>query len=160
MRREWKPGDVAMVTHQGSHPEPVVAIRAHADSWFGGQCFIPDSVVVTTRALVVIDPEDREQMHRLATAHVDLREGFAELMDEPWTMPAMRMRQAARSLITPLKPDEPTGIGAVVEDADGLLWIRCHETPDRAWEAVNGQSSTKRYAQVAAVRVLSEGVAR
>lgn len=79
MKREWKPGDVAMVTSQ--YGRPVVAVRCGTDAkrmgWAYGDHLNgspthhwssdPDGLHVV-RPLVVIDPEDREQVERLRLA--------------------------------------------------------------------------------------------
>jgi hypothetical protein len=108
---------------------------------------------LTAAGLVVIDPEDREQVERLT----DL------LMDTcAYSAPhgVGEVQQALRSLIAPPRPEEPMGLGAVVEDARGHLYIRLmpepdSRTPERVWA---DQSSTEmRYDDIKAVRVLSEG---
>jgi len=55
----------------------------------------------------------------------------------------------------PPKPAEPTGLGAVVEASDGQTWVRRHPG-GYAW--VNGYQRWAKYADINAVRVLSEGV--
>jgi hypothetical protein len=67
------------------------------------------------RPVVVIDPEDREQVERLCSG----------LLDIHWYGNADAMQVALRKFAnpTPPKPDEPTGLGAVVEDADGIRWV-------------------------------------
>jgi hypothetical protein len=58
---------------------------------------------------------------------------------------------------TPPRPDEPTGLGAVVEDADGYHWTcAVHENRRRWWNPLHG--GWVDYEHVGAVRVLSEGV--
>lgn len=56
------------------------------------------------------------------------------------------------------KPDEPTGLGAVVEDVEGQFWVR----DQRGWwiggEQSIGRRSTPHWHVVNAVKVLSEGV--
>lgn len=61
------------------------------------------------------------------------------------------------------KPEEPTGLGAVVEEADGTRWVRSDimpyvaqwscARPDEPWRSVR-----RYYKDIAAVIVLSEGV--
>jgi len=62
----------------------------------------------------------------------------------------------------PPKPAEPTGLGAVVEDADGMRWVqaRAEEYPWRPSVAVEIGAGPlyKPWDQIDAVRVLSEGV--
>ena len=87
---------------------------------------------VAARPLIVIDPEDAESVARLTRAFANPR---------------------------PPKPEEPTGLGAVVEDAEGARWTRSivggNVTP--TWsESLSG--ARRVYGDIGAVRVLSEGV--
>ena len=70
------------------------------------------------------------------------------------------------ALVRASKPEEPTGLGAVVEDVDGVPWVR---TENRAnitgavWQSAfhvtqPDKAIQREYADIAAVRVLSEGV--
>ena len=59
-----------------------------------------------------------------------------------------------------MKPEEPTGLDAVVEDADGLKWVRWTRSLDpgiKPWRPVGVVGWRRDFADVAAVRVLSEG---
>jgi len=64
---EWKPGDVAMVTHRDGHPQGVGIFHIYPS----GQTYWQlaehtfASRVCTAWRLVVIDPEDAEQVERL-----------------------------------------------------------------------------------------------
>ena len=70
------------------------------------------------------------------------------------------LQAALRSLVTPPKPDEPQGLGAVVEDAEGRRWVRVNETLRAVWRPVDASTSNsfRNYPDIAAVKVLSEGV--
>lgn len=117
--REWKPGDVAM------YDGHIAFVWDDED--FGGDrpTFVytdtdgdPCSVYAegtNARPLVVIDPEDREQVERLMPPNWHRTD---EALD--W------FQDHIRSLADPKppKPDEPKGLGAVVEDADGHHWVR------------------------------------
>jgi hypothetical protein len=61
MSREWKLGDVAMVRGD-------VCLRLHNGLWEHGRGDRFAYNEPTARPLVVIDPEDREQVERLASA--------------------------------------------------------------------------------------------
>lgn len=110
--------------------------------------------------LVVIDPEDREQVERL-DALID-----AELWSKnspKWAGPADVLQQALREFAapTPPKPDEPTGRYAVVEDGEDGEWCRIDQANGYVWQLLGQPSGACRYAmwhQIDAVRVLSEGV--
>ena len=125
---------------------------------------VADSSVTEARPLVVIDPEDREQVERLAAAYVSegTQRGYAmpghQMEDRRDAMQAA-LREFANS--KPPKPDEPTGLGAVVEDESGDLWIRTCEPCDRCLNKPWQQGPVhKNWQIVDAVRVLSEGVTR
>lgn len=115
MAREWKPGNVALVKFAWqTSREPLVCIRAvqqGAPGWLhpgGLSGFTSDRAPagpVSVRPLVVLDPEDREQVERLARAVWDRSVG-------PGGVPAFQA--ALRSLLEPPKPPEPQGLGAVV----------------------------------------------
>lgn len=61
-----------------------------------------------------------------------------------------------------LKPDEPTGLGAVVEDDEGNPWVKTLPgIDDAASEWIAGFAGNPRlvsYSSIRAVRVLSPGV--
>lgn len=124
MKREWKPGDVAMVTARNR----VVPYRAFFDgkTWreHGADVFCVDSPT-THRPLVVIDPEDREQVEQLAAIYANhgVALGYPR-NDEIDADRADSLQAALRILIAPPLPPEPTGLGAVVEDARGDKWVR------------------------------------
>ena len=101
----------------------------------------------TTRPLVVIDPEDREQVRRLLKL----------LVANKWVPGASHgLRDALREFADPKvpKPDEPLGLGAVVRDRDGDVWVRRDEVhfvcPKNLNEALT-------WGEVEAVEVLAEG---
>lgn len=155
MSRDWKPGDVAMVTEVGGgNGEPVVAIRTASATWQSAFGESGTRHIVEERPLVVIDPEDREQVERLADA-------FATHPDCLRNYGFDAMQAALRSLITPPKPKEPLGLGAVVEDAKGKRWVRgrdsnCHWYPETGFDRTVGPWAP--WAEIAAVKVLSPGV--
>ncbi len=112
---------------------------------------------------LVIDPEDREQVERLVS---ELRQrGIGQMLmtreqsqsgsvDE---VMAEHVRNALTDLVTPPKPDEPWGLGAVVAtEADGD-YIRVSVEISNPWR--NVQTGVQRHWDgVAATRTLSEGV--
>lgn len=81
----------------------------------------------------------------------------------PSGYPAMcdAVREAMRSF-TPPKPDEPLGLGAVVEDDEGEKWVRAGISHRKAddWRCVEGHhvGYWSEWFNLNAVRVLSEGV--
>jgi hypothetical protein len=65
----------------------------------------------------------------------------------------------------PPKPEEPTGLGAVVEDDRGVRWVRTEPKNGMTnpWQATlhvaePDEVRSLRWAEVVAVKVLSEGV--
>ena len=166
MKREWKPGDVALVMAEGGER---IGFRCGVPSNMGweyarepGQktwSSDDSGYVKPIRPLVVIDPELREQADRLADALID-----AMCKSDPgWDKARAyevrsHMRTALREFAnpTPPRPDEPTGLGAVVEDVDGDRWV-LYTNPrnDAPW--CDGSASVD-YADISAVRVLSEGI--
>ena len=155
--RDWKPGDVAMV-EVGCWANQRVALRL-AEGWShtNGVNVDGDGVVIPVRPLVVIDPEDREQVEALILAWAKEEPG-ARIDD--LAVGVTRAQAALRSLIADPKPAEPMGLGAVVEDAEGRRWVRL-EGDDPAWTAYDPSDdshSSTHYSYIAAVKVLSEGM--
>lgn len=156
--REWKPGDVAVIRTAGGDREVVglrdtngwAHLRDYETTMRSHSLWSTASQVEVIRPLVVIDPEDREQARDLWAAWID-----AGAHMEPGIG---RLQAALRSLVAPPKPDEPTGLGAVVEDVDGKRYIRTADTDcSTPWSYANNYSDHE-WSDVAAVRVLSEGV--
>lgn len=158
MSREWKPrpGAVCLVRYADSDGPWVVGIATTPYGNWRTQEHGATRQIAEARPLVVIDPEDHEQAAALdraiSTAYSNAKWGSDRV--EP-------MQAALRSLITPPKPDEPQGLGAVVEDQRGELWVRDKTTTTvNHWKRARGEDGGSRYpySHIAAVRVLSEGV--
>jgi hypothetical protein len=144
----WKPGDIAMVSY-GFEEERMM--RDHS-GWFSASTEISDGdhMFDSARPLVVIDPEDREQVDRLT------RIIFGPLASAAGDV-AGYLREFASP--TPPRPDEPTGLGAVVEDADGDRFVRVVSGPSNAyWHCTTNSEGDERWPDIAVVKVLSEGV--
>jgi hypothetical protein len=162
--REWQPGQVAMLSDRGGREDVGMCIGggrvggtvdegmarwriATGEVW---------SSVASARPLVVIDPEDRLQVARLVDAiEAEARRGTAGTLT--------RHQEALRSLITPPRPPEPQGLGAVVEDAKGRKWLRMgNDNLRRRWARegnIGGDMAAWcQYDRIPAVRVLSDGV--
>jgi len=157
--REWKPGDVAERTYLGNVGISLavhgclISQHGYGLHWHhanGGW----DSVdgQSSYRPLVVIDPDDFKQVERLLTSLQGM--SFASHACGAFSCLQAALREFANP--TPPKPDEPTGLGAVVENSDGGKWVRTDAAVDRPWWRYPGITSG--WAQVDAVRVLSEGV--
>lgn len=149
MKREWQPGDVAMAFDRDWSIR-VVRHRGDPDYWSAADGGWPQGVRAEDlqyRPLVVIDPENREQVKRLTDAYL-AQFGFAFADHRTDAMQA-----ALRSLITPPRPPEPMGLGAVVVNDQGREFVRMH---DGWWRG--DEPCSLNWAAVHAVRVLSEGV--
>jgi len=112
------------------------------------------------RQVVVIDPESREQVERLRDlmdAAYNERTGGGSGTDfRPQRGERGDALQAAlRNFITPPKPPEPTGLGAVVEEADGMRWTLIAPKAGR-W--ANQSERSRSYLNINARRVISQGV--
>lgn len=153
MSREYQPGDVAMV--DGSvmlrTREGWLFAALNGGSWSHAEGSSADRVTSLARPLVVIDPEDREQVERLRSLLFG-NSAHAHGINE--------MQAALREFAdpTPPKPDEPTGLGAVVEDEAGDRWVRITLGAARRWQRVGWPDKRARFAAIDAVRVLSDGV--
>lgn len=115
MSGQWKPGDVALVLRVGKW---VPAVKGRTDWWitaWGGGSYEDSDI----RPLLVIDPEDREQVERLTEAYSKQR----RLITDDGDGRVNDMQAALRSLAQPEDP-EPQGLGAVVRDGRGREWVR------------------------------------
>jgi hypothetical protein len=145
--REWKPGDVA--TFGGSPAFRTVNGWAYTDGSVGGT----HQDDYDPRPLVVIDAEDAEQVERLLESLRGM--SFAAHACGAFTCLRAALREFANP--TPPKPDEPTGLGAVVETANGYRWLHAYcDAGRKQW--IDKEGRIKDYEEIAAVRVLSEGV--
>lgn len=111
--------------------------------------------------LVVIDPEDREVVRRVMDAYSEV--ASAGLYSTAPKVSVEQMQAALRSLLAPPKPQEPTGLGAVVEDAGGVRWTRVESTDltrNPWYPADDADKQPAEYHTIDAARVLSEGVQR
>ena len=111
------------------------------------------------RPVVVIDPEDREAVERLQDLFADERDrngGQSRLVVGGW---ADAMQAALREYANPKppKPDEPQGLGAVVESENGIRYSRIGRKSG-CWLRDDGGLSGYVWDEIAAVRVLSPGV--
>lgn len=184
---DYKPGTVAVVNGRrafrvgniGWHLRPSTAAEDEA-----GTDFVRDADVTEIRPLVVLGPEglDATALGRAVSEAAGLQLVVLDLYAANDRIPESEVAQCAiRTLrasdyisdrgladqieaqTKPPKPAEPTGLGAVVEDADGLRWVRVADDGLAfAWRPVGNRTSyedNRYWKRVAAVSVLSEGVA-
>jgi hypothetical protein len=160
MKRDWKPGDVAI--DAGGTPGIITTDGDRASTearWVefanGNTARLSDQ---TIRPLVVIDPEDREQVERLLNLYWVERNPDDEADVQNYPEYVNDLQAALREIADP-KPEEPTGLGAVVEDEDGDKWIRtcepCDDCLNKPWQR---GPVRRNWLIVPAVRILSEGV--
>lgn len=155
MTRDWKPGDVQVLLSM--HPSRVQEFASWLHNSGGVGSRVRDYAEQIAAQghgahLVVIDAEDREQVERL----------FRILASLTHLADAERVQAALREFAnpTPPKPPEPTGLGAVVEDAKGDLHVRT-DSEYAPWLGGRYVPSVGRYRawrDIDAVKVLSEGV--
>lgn len=162
---EWNQGALA---RQNDYPGPGGLLFKTERGWVDAEgdrrpVFTDKAVAESAHPLAVIDPEDREAVARLydlyASAPTDVGLRGREFL-------AHALREFANP--KPPKPDEPQGLGAVVEDANGGRWIRIDEHMDcNDWVDLGAHShkpadenETVRhfYRNIDAVKVLSPGV--
>ena len=164
MKRAWKPGDVAMAAG-----ERVIYTDNDLSPWTwaltGAPAHRQDRVEEEARPLVVIDPEDREQVDRLAKAmhESDHIASWHDLHNETRSQIKDAMQAALRSLVEPPRPEEPTGHMAVIEDRKGDRWVNWRDPRrsghhERPWVNTHDSEDARDYADIDVVRVLSEGV--
>ena len=113
---QWKRGDVFV--DEGGIRFTVIdaehAIDGDGDDWY-------IESIDGIRPLLVIDPEDREQVERLARVYTDRRVN-PNVCAVP-SMVADRLQAALREFAQSEDP-EPMGLGAVVRDGNGADWVR------------------------------------
>jgi hypothetical protein len=168
MSGDFKPGDVAMVMcNDGVRRIALYCTHIQRPFWRFTTGGMRDVEISDARRLVVIDPEDAEQVERLAQVYDETFErlnpgtySYAPTLGEDADNALM---QAALRKFADPKPriEEPTGLGAVVEDADGRLWISNYTSGSTRWRSdrrVNNFVGWRAWADIKAVTILSPGV--
>ena len=118
MKREWKPGDVALIPFS-NRDEVGIFI---AGGWVTRDTLKP-LPFEDARPLVVIDPEDREQARKLiAAVHHDQYPTMNDLPPSPRNVDAMQAALREFANPTPPKPPEPTDPTARVTDRRDNIW--------------------------------------
>lgn len=144
MSKEWKPGDLAMLS--GLDGDEVMAFRQDRQ-WATQSHLYLNDWQVKARPLVVIDPEDREAVERLTGLYLDVEGSATDVMQAA-------LREFADP--TPPRPDEPTGLGAVVEDEDGSILTRISLEGGRDWVTIHGTAFE--WSEIDVARIVGSGV--
>lgn len=131
---EWKPGDVAMVNNgYDARPGIMIGDDPAARCWHSaednGDMRCVDHDRAALRRLVVIDPEDREQVERLAAAYISANISVA-------TAPEMIARRLTNALREFADPKPPCGASLTL-GKDGALY-RCSEAADHKGPHADG----------------------
>lgn len=130
MSENWKPGDaefaqIAWTSTSGRHGGNGLALRcsdSYDESHWRTQAFgiIPDAWVTDVRRLVVIDPEDREQVERLVeTIRIEADKGDRRVIVGGYVD---AVQAALREFANPTPPTEPTDPKARVTDRRENVW--------------------------------------
>lgn len=158
-QQKWEPGTVAMdIHHTDVNAEGPLRFQI-GGVWVDTDCDDRYPPPCDIRPLLVLDPDNPDQMDRLLGDFFVRRypNGSDANMVDRRDRDAFTL--AVRAMLpkpTPVKPAEPTGLGAVVEDADGK-WV-CLDNSRLPWrEWTSGEF--RDWADFSnAVKVLSEGV--
>lgn len=155
----YEPGTVAVATVRGV---PNVRVIRRATGWAHDYVkrlgFTPDDElgrVTDIRPLVVLDLADNP-----IGGHEYARTELLRSLRAEQTLTGSWLADQIEQQTRPPKPAEPTGLGAVVEDARGDFWVytglrNAKDGETRLW--FHG-SLPADYADINAVKVLSEGV--
>ena len=164
---DWRPG--TLITDDVGERFFIVEVSENtATAWVAGASAVNPSgngfcldYLKGARRLLVIDPEDREQVERLYDDYgrrsvVDRDHGIGNMQD------------ALRAMLAPPKPPkpaEPMGLGAVVVDERGVRWVRVESAKGlrNPWQATLHPAEpdairSLSYAAIDAVEVLSQGI--
>ena len=150
----YEPGTVAKVQcSDGEWRTAIFGNRVGIEAWTfqdGAWRYAHES---TARPLVVLDPESGllDDLRSAQWCHVDHgRRGRIG-----------RVADQIEAQTKPPKPPEPTGLGAVVEDAEGKRWVRVPQHDhdlNKPWRDAEMGAIRRHWQIVDAIRVLSEGV--
>lgn len=158
--REFKPGDVAMIRVNTGDWE--YGLLREDGLWLCQHPRLDERRAweeVQARPLVVIDPEGNpEGLPYLVPQH--FRNYAATLRKHRGPVSARMLEWLAECLeeyVPKPRIEEPTGLGAVVEDDSGQRWVRGPSHNTFKWLR-EGAPGCEEWADVNAVRVLHKGV--
>jgi hypothetical protein len=150
---DYEPGTI--VRGDTPHGGDLRLMRTAFGNWWRASGELYDPAEVTNiRPQLVLDPDDAEQVVRLAKACPDewLFRG-----DDGTADPAVveDLQNALRTLLPKLpKPAEPTGLGTVVEERGGAYWVLIDPETGVWINYENGTAMYTNYADIDVVRVL------
>lgn len=163
---EWEHGDVAMVECSDGEYRPALL---DVDGWSGsgrqgrwvfangGFRWVAESFA---RPAALVDFEDATEVERLLSLYYN-HPGDYGVAPRSVTKMQAALREFAKP--RPPKPEEPTGLGAVVRDRIGHTWTRTHrpssviEGGRKPWTAEIDTGFDSDYADIDVVKVLDEG---
>lgn len=166
MSTNYEPGTVAVATVRGVENVRVMKTVNDAvwctpkvvqDGGFGGFYHDEGTHVTDVRPLVVLDldaPEVEKLRYALTrwaewTSFVPEQKAITRLLDQ------------IEAQTKPPKPEEPTGLGAVVRDREGHPWTRIYGGPGKgpAWHCddARGKDQWATYNELDVVEKLSDG---
>lgn len=162
---EWKSGDMGLNLTWGYRGIFVANCRQHGgvDHWHN-QSGLTDPAGDRRRPLVVLDPEDREQMDLVAKTLVEKMHRAGDVASAANGVHPATLVATFRQLANPTpRIEEPTGLGAVVEDEDGDNHVKVALGP-HGWVLANAMTRIdsgyggRSWRDLNAIRVLSPGV--
>ncbi|WP_182377858.1 hypothetical protein [Nocardioides sp. WS12] len=173
--QNWKPGDVALAMYDDD-TGPLIYLRVRdrfkgdedIEEWRSCEGSRSERFEAADwwRTLVVIDPEDREQVEQLHSFREDAIHDEIARVGSAQTVDALQAALREFANPTPPKPEEPTGLGAVVEataeweDGKGVGPLKWAASEDGSWVCLTDGhvGMTVPWPVLHHVRVLSEGV--
>jgi hypothetical protein len=157
----YEPGTVAVATVSGV---PNIRVMRLTSLWysaievFGDRAHVLEDVT-DVRRLVALDLDD----FHAPTIVGMLREAAADRHDNVCLHAIADQIEAQTKPPKPPKPPkpaEPIGLGAVVEDSDGVRWVRLTDDGDvnKHWRRADMGAVLRHWQIVDAVKVLSNGI--
>lgn len=156
--REWEPGEVlvrnddrGMVTRSGGTGSTALYVE-----FASGKTALLREVADDSLPLIVIDPKDLAAIELLQDLYV---------VAERSGLSGLSMQSALHKFAnpTPPKPEEPVGLGAVVEDVKGRRFVVdfVHDDGEQRWYGPTRETGDTYghldYGRIAAVRILNDG---
>lgn len=111
-----------------------------------GYEIVHDPSVTDVHPLVVLDGTEALHLHDLPK---HLRRHVCQVCND--------LADSIEAQTRPPKPPEPKGLGAVVEDRDGVRWVRCDDSNSSGLVWHGPSDFARRYSQIDAVTVRNEG---